>query len=56
MSALPLRMSTHATIAPPAPSVVIMGLFWLYCVTHTPTPDAFHISVPLPLIRCAKMS
>jgi len=42
MSGLPLRKSYQVTIAPPAPSEMIVGLSWLLMAVHTVAPSYCH--------------
>ena len=47
----PARLSSHATIAPPAPSGAITGSCWFPDAVHRGTPPDAHIGVPALFTR-----
>src|SRR5262252_4517856 len=51
-SALAPRRSSHATIAPLAPSGQSRGLVWSPAALHSATPLAVHCAAPAALMRC----
>jgi len=56
LAADPLRRSSHATIAPPAPSARIAGAAWVNVPLETTTPFGVHNADPNWLTRCAYTS
>jgi hypothetical protein len=53
MSTLPLRLSSQATIAPPAPSETIVALAWAPGAVQSATPSAIHCGAPAAFNRWA---
>ncbi|TMQ56165.1 MAG: hypothetical protein E6K72_05580 [Candidatus Eisenbacteria bacterium] len=51
MSALLPRRSSHATMAPPAPSGVMRGNRWTPVAAHSATPSTVHRDAPVPSTR-----